>query len=100
VGGAPLRNRGSAEPLAAAMLVAAVDRAPTASALPDIDGLERGVRGNLNVDGQYRLGPAGWYAAGEVATGAASLVDSMATGRRAANEIAADLMTGNGGGAR
>jgi len=100
VGRAPLRNRGSAEPLAAAMLVAAVDRAPTASALPDIDGLERGVRGNLNVDGQYRLGPAGWYAAGEVATGAASLVDSMATGRRAANEIAADLMTGNGGGAR
>jgi glutamate synthase (NADPH/NADH) small chain len=100
VGRSPLRNRGQAEQLAANVLVAAGDRAPAAEALPPIDSLARGPRGNLVVDARYRLGEPGWYAAGEVATGAASLVDSMATGRRAAEAIAADLATAGDGGTR
>lgn len=46
--------------------------------------------GTFRVDDSYRLAQ-GIYAAGEAATGAATVVDSMATGRRAADAVAADL---------
>ncbi len=46
--------------------------------------------GTFRVDDGYRLA-AGVYAAGEAATGAATVVDSMATGRRAADVVAEDF---------
>ena len=52
------------------------------------DGILSAYSDNAAVTAGYRVGPPGWYAAGEVATGAATLVDSMATGRRAAEAIA------------
>jgi NADPH-dependent glutamate synthase beta subunit-like oxidoreductase len=67
------------------------DRRPKRSDQPNFEEMETGVLGNLKVDWEYKLPRPGWYAAGEAATGAATVVDSMATGRIAAQIVAADL---------
>jgi glutamate synthase (NADPH/NADH) small chain len=87
---------GEAIPVRAAVFVAAVDRRGAVGDAPDLAGLARGVLGNLIVDGEYRLGRPGWYAAGEAATGAATIVDSMGTGRRAAEAIHRAMAPGGG----
>jgi len=91
VGRAPLAGGGAAELLEAAAVIAAAERRPPPDAWLELEGVRRGALGNLVVDGAYRLGRGRWYAAGEVATGAATVVDSMATGRRAAEAMVADL---------
>jgi len=82
---------GAEERIAATLFVATVDRRPSSATRPDLDGIETGVLGNLTVGDGYRLPRAGWYAVGEAATGAATVVDSMATGRLAAEAINSDL---------
>lgn len=89
VGRIALAAGGAKERLPAQTVVAAADRRPDGGLA--IEGAARGVLGTLAVDGGYRLSRPRWYAAGEAATGAATLVDSMATGRRAAESVVADL---------
>jgi NADPH-dependent glutamate synthase beta subunit-like oxidoreductase len=95
VGRVALAAGGARESLPAALAIAAVDRRPDDGLV--LAGAVRGVIGSFAVDAAYRLARARWYAAGEAATGAATLVDSMATGRRAAEAIAADLAARSGG---
>jgi NADPH-dependent glutamate synthase beta subunit-like oxidoreductase len=87
---------GAEQSLPAETVVASGDRRPDHGLV--LDGVALGVLGNFTVDASYRLGRARWYAAGEAATGAATVVDSMATGRRAAESIVADLNAEIGGG--
>ncbi len=94
VGRYKLTSHGPVEKLDAELLVVAGERRSPTADLPDLDGISRGVLGNLTVDGEYRLGRKRWYAAGECATGAATVVDSMATGRLAAETIHRDLELG------
>ncbi|MFC1669466.1 FAD-dependent oxidoreductase [Spirochaetota bacterium] len=75
--------------ISADLFIAAVDRK-----FSDIDGLEKCDKspiGNLKIDNAYRISIKGWYAAGEAATGAAGIVDSMVTGQLAAEAIKKDL---------
>ena len=72
----------------ATIFVATVDRKPMGD--PGLDKYKKGPIGNLEVDEGYRLPGKGWYAAGEAATGAAGIVDSMATGQLAAEAIKED----------
>jgi NADPH-dependent glutamate synthase beta subunit-like oxidoreductase len=95
VGRHTLTSHGPVEQLEAGLLIVAGERRSPAADLPDLDGISRGVLGNLLVDEGYRLGRERWYAAGESATGAATVVDSMATGRLAAETIHHDLKLGN-----
>ena len=95
VGRHTLTSHGPVEQLEAGLLIVAGERRSPAADLPDLDGISRGVLGNLLVDEEYRLGRERWYAAGESATGVATVVDSMATGRLAAETIHRDLKLGN-----
>lgn len=95
VGRVALPAGGARQRLEASVVVAAVDRRPDDGL--EIEGASRGVIGSFAVDGAYRLGRPRWYAAGEAATGAATIVDSMATGRRAAESIVADSSAKSGG---
>ncbi len=90
------RNRrlGERRRLAASTVVSARGRRPEPGDAPELPGLELGPLGTLAVDSQRRLGRSGWYAAGEAAGGASGVVDSMASGRRAAETIARDLAAG------
>ena len=94
VGRYTLTSHGPAEQLDAGLLIVAGERRSPAEDLPDLDGISRGILGNLLVDEEYRLGRERWYAAGECATGSATVVDSMATGRLAAETIHRDLELG------
>ncbi len=94
VGRYKLASRGAVEQLEAGLLIVAGERRSSTEDLPDLDGITRGVLGNLLIDEEYRLGRERWYAAGECATGAATVVDSMATGRLAAETIHRDLELG------
>jgi NADPH-dependent glutamate synthase beta subunit-like oxidoreductase len=96
VGRRPLSGQGKAAVLEAAVFVAAVDRRPGAGDPPALDGMRSGVLGNLLTDPDYRLGRARWFCAGEAATGAATVVDSMGTGRRAADAVHRCLSAGGG----
>jgi NADPH-dependent glutamate synthase beta subunit-like oxidoreductase len=87
---------GAEQRLAAGLCVAAVDRRPAPGDAPAFADLGRGPLGTLIADASGRLSRPRWYAAGEATTGAATVVDSMATGRRVALTIARDLR-GEGG---
>ena len=95
VGRVALAAGGAKQSLPARTAVAAIDRRPDDGLA--LEGVARGVLGSFAVDGGYRLSRPRWYAAGEAATGAATLVDSMATGRRAAESLVADLSAKTGG---
>jgi NADPH-dependent glutamate synthase beta subunit-like oxidoreductase len=95
VGRVALGAAGQKQSLPAKLAIAAVDRRPEGGLA--IEGAARGVLGSFVVDASYRIGRTRWYAAGEAATGAATVVDSMATGRRAAEAIVADLGAKSGG---
>jgi NADPH-dependent glutamate synthase beta subunit-like oxidoreductase len=82
---------GKEKQLDATLFVEAVNRRSVQENQPDLDNVAIGILGSLNVDKTYKLAKPGWYAAGEAATGAASVVDSMATGRLAAEAINNDL---------
>jgi glutamate synthase (NADPH/NADH) small chain len=82
---------GKAKQLDATVFVEAVNRRAVRENQPDLDNIAVGILGSLQVDKKYKLPKPGWYAAGEAATGAASVVDSMATGRLAAEAINNDL---------
>jgi len=97
VGRVALAGSGAAERLEASAVIAAADRRPSPGAWKELEGVRRGVLGNLVVDAAYRLGRRRWYAAGEAATGAATVVDSMATGRRAAEAMIRDMASESGG---
>lgn len=84
-------DTGAEQRLLASRCVFSIYRGMQPEARPDLDGIATGVLGNLQVDDSYRLSRRGWYAAGEAATGAATLIDSMASGRLAAESIARDL---------
>ena len=82
-------DMGKQNRIPATLFIAAVNRKPS-----DNNGLkqhEKCQRGNLKIDDGYRLSAKGWYAAGEAATGAAGIVDSMVTGQLAAEAIKKDL---------
>jgi NADPH-dependent glutamate synthase beta subunit-like oxidoreductase len=87
---------GAEQRIEAGLCVAAVDRRPAPGDAPGFADFGRGPLGTLIVDPSGRLSRPRWYAAGEAATGAATVVDSMATGRRVAEAIARDLR-GEGG---
>ncbi len=91
--GRPTGGRsGKAEKLSAVVFVEAMEnRRPDKANQPEFEEIGWGLLGNLKVCGEYKLGRPGWYAAGETATGAATVVDSMATGRLAAEAIERDL---------
>ena len=91
-----LNNRGKEINLDAVAFVSTRDRRPVAGAQPNLEGITNGVIENLVVDDGYRLGRSSWYAAGEAATGAATVVDSMGTGRAAADAIVHDFEGGEG----
>jgi NADPH-dependent glutamate synthase beta subunit-like oxidoreductase len=76
---------------AALFVTATENRKPQEENRPDVEAFARGLLGNLKVASGYKLDRNGWYAAGEAATGAATVVDSMATGRLAAESIERDL---------
>ncbi len=82
---------GKEKQLDATLFIEAVNRRSDKENQPDLDNAAIGMLGSLNVDKTYSLAKPGWYAAGEAATGAASVVDSMATGRLAAEAINNDL---------
>ena len=84
-------GQGPPERFPAVLFIASVDRRAAVGAQPDLEDIATTVLGAVRVDGDYRLSRPRWYAAGEAATGAATVVDSMATGRRAAEAIARDL---------
>jgi len=84
-------NEGAEVRLAASVFVATALRRPRREAQPDWEGAALGRLGNLTIGEGYRLARPRWYAAGEAATGAATVIDSMATGRLAAEAIARDL---------
>jgi NADPH-dependent glutamate synthase beta subunit-like oxidoreductase len=97
VGRVRVTGNGPETRIEARVLVAASERVPAAGDAPLPEGVARGPLCNLMVaPGSYRLGRVRWYAAGEAATGAATLVDSMATGRLAAESIARDLGVAGG----
>jgi len=82
-------DMGKQNRIPATLFIAAVNRKPS-----DNSGLgkyEKCQRGTLKIDDGYRLSTKGWYAAGEAATGAAGIVDSMVTGQLAAEAIKKDL---------
>ncbi len=87
---------GAEQRIETVLCVAAADRRPAPGDAPGFADIARGPLGTLVVDGSGRLSRPRWYAAGEAATGAATVVDSMATGRRAAEAVARDLR-GEGG---
>jgi NADPH-dependent glutamate synthase beta subunit-like oxidoreductase len=95
VGRVALASGGATQSLRAQAVVVATDRRPDDGL--EAGGVSRGVLGNFAVDGSYRLGRPRFFAAGEAATGAATVVDSMATGRRAAEAVIADLASKSGG---
>jgi len=95
VGRVALAAGGAKRSLDAKVVVAAIDRRPDDGL--ELEGASRGAIGSFAVDDAYRLGRPRFYAAGEAATGAATVVDSMATGRRAAESLIADLYAKSGG---
>ena len=60
-------------------------------AFPREGGLRVTAKGLLEVDGDGRTGIPGVYAAGDAVTGATSVVQAMAEGRKAAARVAQDL---------
>jgi len=90
-----LASYGKAERLEASWFVGAVERRPAPQDPPRVDGVGFGVIGNLRTDSGFSLGRDGWFACGEAATGAATIVDSMGTGRLAAEAV--DRYLGTGG---
>ncbi len=60
-------------------------------AIGDQDGLKVNMRGLLEVDDQCRTSMEGVYAAGDAASGATTVVQAMADGRRAAYQVICDL---------
>jgi len=91
VGRPALLQSAKEEPLDARLCVCSVNRRSAEMSIPSFEGIHRGPLGNLQLDSNYRLGRRKWYAAGEVATAAATVVDSMGTGRLAAESIIRDL---------
>ena len=89
-----LKSSGKAVEIPCDHVIFAVDRRSEECALPDFEDARRSAIGSLIVDDRYRLARPRWYAAGEAATGAATVVDSMGTGRRAARAIVEDLREG------
>jgi NADPH-dependent glutamate synthase beta subunit-like oxidoreductase len=76
----------------AVLLVTTPERRAHKEDQPNVGDFKIGVLGNLVVDKDFKTNRNGWYAAGEAATGAATVVDSMATGRLAAEAIGRDLV--------
>jgi NADPH-dependent glutamate synthase beta subunit-like oxidoreductase len=97
VGRARLMTLGKAESLPARVFVSTVDRRPLEENLPEEKMCARGPLGSLRADGQGRLSRPKWYAAGEAMTSAATVVDSMATGRRAAAAAVEDALAAKAG---
>jgi NADPH-dependent glutamate synthase beta subunit-like oxidoreductase len=82
-------DMGTPRRLAASTFIATVNRRPLET--PALDGVKTGILGNIKVDKDYRLPKAGWYAAGEAATGPEGILDAMVTGKLAAQTIKNDL---------
>jgi NADPH-dependent glutamate synthase beta subunit-like oxidoreductase len=89
VGRAVGGDMGTPRRITASTFIATVNRKPLEA--PVLDGITIGVLGNVKVDKDYRLPKAGWYAAGEAATGPEGILDAMVTGKLAAQTIKNDL---------
>jgi len=64
--------------------------------LSSSNGLKATARGLLEVDDAGRTGMSGVYAAGDAVSGATTVVNAMADGRKAAFQVMSDLNNGNG----
>jgi glutamate synthase (NADPH/NADH) small chain len=97
VGRARLMGSGKPESLPASVFVPTGDRRPLPQNLPDENLCARGPLGSLSADALGRLTRPRWYGAGEAMTSAATVVDSMATGRRAAQIAVEDILASKAG---
>lgn len=97
VGRAKLLAVGKEEVLPASVFVPTIDRRPSPKNLPSQEISRRGPLGSLLADVFGRLAKPKWYAAGEAMTSAATVVDSMATGRRAAQTAVEDALSSKAG---
>ena len=73
------------------MVVQAIGTSPNPLLVSLIPGLERGRRGNVVVDENGRTSIPHVYAGGDIATGAATVIEAMGTAKRAAAAINAML---------
>jgi NADPH-dependent glutamate synthase beta subunit-like oxidoreductase len=80
---------GTPRRLKASCFVATTNR--TQVSVPNLENIASGLFGNLKVDSGYKTDRPRWYAAGEAVTGPDGILDSMLTGKLAAQAIKNDL---------
>ena len=83
--------RGSEFTLDVDMVIQAIGTSPNPLLVSLIPGLERARRGNVVVDEDSRTSIPHVYAGGDIATGAATVIEAMGSAKRAAAAINAML---------
>lgn len=83
----PVPVEGSQKTLEVDTVIVAIGQSPNPILVQSIPGLELGARGTVKVDENGRTGLADVWAGGDAATGAATVIEAMGAGRRAAADI-------------
>ena len=90
-GGPPSRSGEASSPSTWTMVIQAIGTSPNPLLVSLIPGLERARRGNVVVDEDGRTSIPHVYAGGDIATGAATVIEAMGSAKRAAAAIDAML---------
>ncbi|UUX91855.1 NADPH-dependent glutamate synthase [Methanoplanus endosymbiosus] len=88
----PLKGDDAVFTLDVDVVIEAIGQSPNPLLVSLIEGLERGRRGNVVVDGSGLTSVDRIYAGGDIATGAATVIEAMGTARKAAQSINEMLM--------
>jgi glutamate synthase (NADPH/NADH) small chain len=83
----PKEVEGSRFVIDADMFIEAIGQGPNPLLIRKIEGIAQGKRGNVIIDEDGRTSHPGFYAAGDVATGAATVILAMGGAKRAARAI-------------
>jgi len=83
----PKEVEGSRFVIDADMFIEAIGQGPNPLLIRKIEGIMQGKRGNVIIDEEGRTSLPGFYAAGDVATGAATVILAMGGAKRAARAI-------------
>ncbi|MDD1712313.1 MAG: NADPH-dependent glutamate synthase [Methanoregulaceae archaeon] len=83
----PKEVEGSRFVIDADMFIEAIGQGPNPLLIRKIEGIAQGKRGNVIVDEDGRTSLSGFFAAGDVATGAATVILAMGSAKKAARAI-------------
>ncbi len=87
----PVPIEGSEFPIEVDMVIMAIGTSPNPLVPNTTSGLAMGKHGTIHIDASGRTSLAHVYAGGDIATGAATVIEAMGAGKRAARAIDEDL---------